>query len=245
MKNYQRQFLEFAIETGALCFGEFELKSGRTSPYFFNTGLFSDGASAARLGNFYADLIADNVDGDFMLYGPAYKGIPLATAAAMALATRHDRNVAFAFNRKEAKDHGEGGNVVGAPLSGNVVIVDDVITAGLSINESVQIIEAASARPTAVAITLDRQEKVQNESFSAVSRVSKRYGMPVHAVANVGHLVSFLRESAEQSAQCPPVTANNRFYSSALRGLSLRWHYRQPGLRIRIPLSSAKPGNPL
>jgi len=214
MKNYQRKFLEFAIETGALCFGEFELKSGRTSPYFFNTGLFSDGASAARLGGFYADLIADSIDGDFMLYGPAYKGIPLATAAAIALASRHDRNVAFAFNRKEAKDHGEGGNVVGAPLSGNVVIVDDVITAGLSINESVRIIEAASARPTAVAITLDRQEKVQNESFSAVSLVSKRYGMPVHAVANVGHLVSFLRETAVYTEEVKAIEAYRARYGA-------------------------------
>jgi len=214
MKPYQRQFLEFAIETGALCFGEFVLKSGRTSPYFFNTGLFSDGASAARLGSFYAALIADRIDGDYMLYGPAYKGIPLATAAAMALATEHDKNVAFAFNRKEAKDHGEGGNVVGATLKGDVVIIDDVITAGLSINESVKIIAAAAARPAAVVITLDRQERVKDEPFSAVSLVSERYSMPVHAVANVGHLVTFLGESAVYTEEIKAIEAYRARYGA-------------------------------
>ncbi len=214
MKDYQHDFLQFAIETGALCFGEFVLKSGRTSPYFFNTGLFNDGASVTRLGRFYADLLADRIEGDFMLYGPAYKGIPLATAAAIALATEHDKNVPFAFNRKEAKDHGEGGNVVGAALENDVVIIDDVITAGLSVKQSIDIIEAAAARPVAVAITLDRQEKVDQQSESAVTLVSRRYGLAVHAVASVEHLVTFLRDSAVYTEEVRAIEAYRDKYGS-------------------------------
>lgn len=214
MKAYQREFLEFAIETGALCFGEFVLKSGRTSPYFFNTGLFNEGASVARLGRFYAALLADSIQGDYMLYGPAYKGIPLATAAAIALATEHNKSVPFAFNRKEAKDHGEGGNVVGAALKNDVVIIDDVITAGLSVKQSIDIIQAAGARPTAVAITLDRQERVDEHGISAVMLVSRRYGLPVHAVASVEHLVTFLRESAVYTEEIKAIEAYREQYGA-------------------------------
>lgn len=214
MKSYQREFLHFAIETGALCFGEFTLKSGRVSPYFFNTGMFSDGTSAARLGSFYAALLNDCIHTDYMLYGPAYKGIPLATAAAIALASDFKKSVPFAFNRKEAKDHGEGGNVVGAALSNDVVIIDDVITAGTSVNESIEIINASGARPIAVAITLDRQEKIDGETDSAVTLVSRRYAIPVHAVANVAHLITFLRESDVYTEEVKAIEAYRQNYGA-------------------------------
>ncbi|OGI39609.1 MAG: orotate phosphoribosyltransferase, partial [Candidatus Muproteobacteria bacterium RBG_16_64_10] len=159
MKDYQREFLDFAVECQALRFGEFTLKSGRVSPYFFNTGLFNTGAKLARLGRFYARAIRDSGVAFDMLFGPAYKGVPLACATAMALAESGDRDVPYAFNRKEAKKYGEGGVVVGHPLTGRVLIIDDVISAGTSVRESVEIILAAGAVPAGVAIAIDRQER--------------------------------------------------------------------------------------
>ena len=192
MHDYQRQFIEFVIAERALRFGEFRLKSGRTSPYFFDAGLFNTGSAVSRLGRFYAQTIVANISEPFMLFGPAYKGIPLATSAAVALADAHGRDVAFAFNRKEAKDHGEGGEVVGAPLTGRVLIIDDVITAGLSVAESVRVIRAAGADPLGVVIALDRRERTAEGEASALEAVSSRYGIPVHPIATVDHLVEFL-----------------------------------------------------
>src|ERR1700732_3444071 len=171
MQEYQLRFIDLALSRDALRFGNFKLKSGRESPYFFNAGLFSDGASAAVLGRCYAAAIArSGVEFD-MVFGPAYKGIPLATALVIALSEHHDRSVPYAFNRKEAKDHGEGGTIVGSPLRGRVLIVDDVITAGTAIRESIDIIRAAGATPAGVLIALDRQEREAEGSLSAVQEV--------------------------------------------------------------------------
>lgn len=207
MKDYQRQFLEFVIEQRALRFGAFTLKSGRASPYFFDTGLFATGAAAARLGRFYAHTIVEHVDGDFMLFGPAYKGIPLVTATAVALAESFERDVAFAFNRKEIKDHGEGGAVIGAPLRGRVVIVDDVITAGLSVADSVRIINAAGAQPAAVVIALDRCERALDSERSAVQHVEQAHGIPVSAIATLGHLIEFLEGADALRRHLPAMRA--------------------------------------
>ncbi|MEA3278473.1 MAG: orotate phosphoribosyltransferase [Pseudomonadota bacterium] len=193
MLDYKREFLRFALDTSVLRFGEFTLKSGRKSPYFFNAGLFNSGKSLARLGRFYARAIVDSGLAFDLLYGPAYKGIPLAAAASIALADHHGRDVPYAFNRKEAKDHGEGGNIVGSPLAGNVLIIDDVITAGTSVRESVDIIESQGARPAAVVIALDRQERGQDER-SAVEEVRERYGMPVLSIASLSDLIAYLEE---------------------------------------------------
>ncbi len=193
MSDQGQAFLEFCIEQNVLRFGEFTLKSGRISPYFFNAGLFHSGASLNRLAEFYARTLDASMDGEFMLFGPAYKGIPLVTAVAMAMDRLFGRDIAIAFNRKEAKDHGEGGNLVGAPLAGNVVIVDDVITAGTSIGESVDIIRAAGARPAAVLIALDREEIVEGAGGrSAVQVVTANHGIPVHAIARLTTLVELL-----------------------------------------------------
>jgi orotate phosphoribosyltransferase len=191
-------FVQFAIRLGALHFGEFTLKSGRVSPYFFNAGEFNTGAALAELGDFYARAIAaSGVEYD-MLFGPAYKGIPLATAVAMALSV-HGRNVPCAFNRKEIKDHGEGGALLGAPLTGRVLIVDDVITAGTAIGESVRIIEAAGAKPVGVAIALDRQERGQGER-SAVQEVKYRYGLEVIAIASLSDLLDYVKDRPVMAA---------------------------------------------
>jgi orotate phosphoribosyltransferase len=196
--SYKSEFLEFAIEQEALRFGEFTLKSGRLSPYFFNAGQFSNGAALARLGQFYANAIgASRIDFD-MLFGPAYKGIPLATAAAIALAAA-GRDVPCAFNRKELKDHGEGGALMGAPLAGRVLIVDDVITAGTAIRESVQIIRAAGATAVGVAIALDRQERGQDE-LSAIEDVQQRYGLRVIAIASLADLLHYVKDRPELKA---------------------------------------------
>ncbi len=188
--DFRQDFIEFAVDCQVLRFGEFKTKAGRLSPYFFNAGLFNDGQSLGQLSEFYAKA-TNAADLQFdMLFGPAYKGIPLVAAIAIALA-RHGRNFPFAFNRKEAKDHGEGGNIVGAPLAGRVLIVDDVISAGTSVRESVELIRAAGATPAGVLIALDRQERGQGE-LSAVQEVQRDYGIPVVAVAGLGDLMAFL-----------------------------------------------------
>ena len=188
MQNYQLRFIDLALSRDALRFGNFKLKSGRDSPYFFNAGLLNDGQAAAVLGQCYAAaLLASGIEFD-VLFGPAYKGIPLATTTAVALAEHHHRSVPWAFNRKEAKDHGEGGNIVGAPLRGRVVIVDDVITAGTAIRESVEIIRAAGAIPAGVALALDRQERGQGTQ-SAVQEVSAQFGLRCVSILTLTDLI--------------------------------------------------------
>ena len=191
MQAYQREFLDFALDIGVLKFGEFKLKSGRISPYFFNAGLFNTGASLARLGRFYAQAIVDSGVAFDVLYGPAYKGIPLAAATAIALHERHGRNLPYAFNRKESKDHGEGGTIVGHPLTGDVLIIDDVITAGTAIRESMDIIGAQGAKPAGVVIALDRQERGKGE-LSAIQEVNKDYGIDVHSIITMTDLIDYL-----------------------------------------------------
>jgi orotate phosphoribosyltransferase len=196
MQPYQEEFIRYAIECGVLRFGDFTLKSGRRSPYFFNTGLFDTGARLGRLGGFYAEtLLQRGIQAD-VLYGPAYKGIPLACATSIALAARTGREIPFAFNRKEAKDHGEGGALVGAPLRGSVLILDDVITAGTSVRESVEIIRAQGAEPCGVLIALDRQERGQGE-LSAVQEVAAQFGIPVHAIIDLGGILEYLRQAGQ------------------------------------------------
>ena len=185
-----REFIAFACEQGVLRFGEFKTKAGRLSPYFFNAGLFDDGASLSRLSDFYARRVLAAGVGFDVLFGPAYKGIPLAAGTAMALAGR-GHNTPYAYNRKEAKDHGEGGTLVGAPLKGRVLIIDDVISAGTSVRESVDLIRAAGATPAAVLIALDRQERGQGE-LSAVQEVEKSFGIPVISVATLTDLIDYL-----------------------------------------------------
>lgn len=192
-------FVRFAVDSGVISFGEFVTKAGRRSPYFFNAGLFDDGAKLGRLARFYARALLDSGIGFDMLFGPAYKGIPLGAVVAVELA-RQGRNAGFAYNRKEAKDHGEGGSTVGAPLRGRVVIVDDVISAGTATGESVRLIRAAGAQPAAVLIALDRQEKAaiggRTLDESAVQHVSRHYGLPVIAIADLGTLLRYLEASA-------------------------------------------------
>ncbi|MCM1128622.1 MAG: orotate phosphoribosyltransferase [Oxalobacter formigenes] len=203
MKSLRQDFIRFSVDAGVLRFGEFVTKAGRTSPYFFNAGLFNDGQSLGRLAGFYAQTLLDaGVDFD-MLYGPAYKGIPLVAAVAVALAER-GRNVPFAYNRKEAKDHGEGGTLVGATVKGRVVIVDDVISAGTSVNESVEVIRQAGGQPSAVLIALDRMERSGREGalsdLSAVQEVMKAYRMPVLSIANLDDLMAYLEQAGGDSA---------------------------------------------
>lgn len=190
MLEYQQQFIHFALELGVLRFGEFQLKSGRTSPYFFNTGLFNSGASLDQLGQFYAQTMMNAGIEIDVLYGPAYKGIPLASTTAIAY-SRLKSDLPFAFNRKEAKDHGEGGVLVGAPLQGNVWIIDDVITAGTSVRESVEIIRDAGATVAGVVIALDRQEKGQNE-LSAVQEVAAQFGIPVLSIISLANIIDYI-----------------------------------------------------
>ncbi len=194
INSNQRNFLDLAIRSKVLRFGEFTLKSGRISPYFFNAGLFNSGHSLKLLGEFFANRIVESGIAFDMLYGPAYKGIPLATTIAIALADQHDRDVPVCFNRKEAKDHGEGGNLIGAALEGRVLIVDDVISAGTSIRESFDIIDQHPAEATAVCIALDRQEKGLS-SLSASQEVSERYGVPVISIAGLDSLMTYTGDS--------------------------------------------------
>lgn len=191
MLDYQKNFIAFALNSGVLKFGKFKLKSGRSSPYFFNTGLFDTGLKLGKLGQFYAQALIQSGIVPDILYGPAYKGIPLVSATAMAYAQLTVDDIPFAFNRKEAKDHGEGGTVIGAPLKGKVIIVDDVITAGTSVRESVEIIRNAGAHPAGVLIALDRQEKGQN-TISAVEEVKLNYRMPVIPIITLANIVEHL-----------------------------------------------------
>ncbi|MGB4498951.1 MAG: orotate phosphoribosyltransferase [Methylococcaceae bacterium] len=196
MKTYQYDFIRYALDCGVLKFGAFELKSGRISPYFFNTGLFNTGAQLQKLGLFYAQaLIESGIEID-IFYGPAYKGIPLAVATAIAYSQLTGNDMPFAFNRKEAKDHGEGGLLVGASLNGRVLIIDDVITAGTSVRESVEIIKNASATPAGVLIALDRQEKGLGE-ISAIQEVTERFDLPVTAIISLCHIIDYLKETGE------------------------------------------------
>lgn len=191
MIDYKKDFITYALACGVLKFGEFQLKSGRISPYFFNTGLFNTGAKLGKLGYFYAQtLLHSGITAD-ILYGPAYKGIPLVSATSIAYATLAAKDMPFAFNRKEAKDHGEGGVLVGAALAGNVVIIDDVISAGTSIRESVEIIKQANATPVGVVCALDRQEKGQND-ISAIQEISDYFNMPVVSIITLADIVDYL-----------------------------------------------------
>ncbi|OWT75650.1 MULTISPECIES: orotate phosphoribosyltransferase [unclassified Achromobacter] len=199
-----QDFVRFALDQGVLRFGSFKVKSGRISPYFFNAGLFNSGASVGRLAAFYAQALVDSGISFDMLFGPAYKGIPLATATAVALAQHPasaGRDIPFAYNRKEAKDHGEGGTLVGAPLQGKVVIIDDVITAGTSVRESVEIIRAAGAEPAAVLIAMDRMERAGADdalsAHSAVQDVARTYGMPVVSIASLSAIMTLLEQDAQ------------------------------------------------
>jgi orotate phosphoribosyltransferase len=190
---YQSEFIELCMRLGVLRFGEFKLKSGRESPYFFNAGLFSSGAAIAAVGKAYADaVVASDISFD-MLFGPAYKGIPLVTAATAALAEHHGIDLPFAFNRKESKDHGEGGLIVGSPLTGRVLIVDDVITAGTAIRDSIGLIRAAGAHPAGVLLALDRQERGTVSPLSAVQEVREQFGMPVITVISLSDLMQHMR----------------------------------------------------
>ncbi|OBS08299.1 orotate phosphoribosyltransferase [Acidihalobacter prosperus] len=207
----QQGFLDFAIERGVLRFGEFTLKSGRISPYFFNAGLFNSGAALARLGRYYAQAIADSGVAFDMLFGPAYKGIPLVSATAVALAEHHGRDLPWCFNRKEAKDHGEGGSLVGAPLSGRVLVVDDVITAGTAIRESVDIIQAAGATLAGVAISLNREERGRG-ARSAIQEVEESLGVPVISIATLGDLVAHLAHDPAQTETLKRVEAYRAEY---------------------------------
>lgn len=199
MKAYQLEFIEFALEKQVLKFGEFMLKSGRTSPYFFNAGLFNTGGDLARLGRFYATALADSsIDFDF-LFGPAYKGIPIATTTAVALADHHNIDIPYCFNRKEAKKHGEGGSLVGSELKGKIMLVDDVITAGTAIRESMEIIKAHGAILSGVLIALDRQEKGQGE-LSAIQEVERDFTTKVISIVTLGDVISYLETKPEMAA---------------------------------------------
>ncbi len=205
MSDFRQEFIAFAVTQGVIRFGEFKTKAGRLSPYFFNAGLFNDGASLAKLCGYYAQAIAAaNIPFD-MLFGPAYKGIVLAAGVAMSLAQTRHQNRPFAFNRKEAKDHGEGGTMVGAPLKGRVLIIDDVISAGTSVRESVDIIRNQGAQPAAVVIALDRMERGLMSDRSAVQEVETEFGMPVISVATVADLIAFLSSQSHLQSELSAV----------------------------------------
>ena len=197
MENYKQKFIEMSIQIGALKFGEFELKSGRVSPYFFNMGLFSTGQALKSIGDFYASALEEsNIEFD-MLFGPAYKGIPLASVMSASLFMNHDKDVPFVYNRKEKKDHGEGGRIVGPPLSGKIVIVDDVITAGTAIKEASQIIRETGAEISGIIIAIDRQEKGAGE-YSAVQETSSKLGVPVISIVNLDQILAFVKNSSSE-----------------------------------------------
>jgi len=215
MRAYKKEFLELSLELGVLRFGEFTLKSGRVSPYFFDAGLFNTGYAAAKLGRYYASAIADSEIEFDMLFGPAYKGIPLAVLAASALAEHHDLDVPYAFNRKEAKAHGEGGSIIGAPLSGRVLIVDDVITAGTAAREAQQIVSSAGADAAGLVISLDRQE-LGRDSRSAVQEVEQTLRIPVISIVQLEDLIDMLEESDEYNEFLTAVTEYRKKYGIEL-----------------------------
>ena len=211
MKAFQRDFIEFAIARGVLKFGEFTLKSGRVSPYFFNAGLFNRGGDLAKLGRFYANALVDaGVEFD-VLFGPAYKGIPIATTTAVALADSHGLDVPYCFNRKEAKNHGEGGNLVGSPLEGKVMLVDDVITAGTAIRESMTLIEQQQASLSGVLIALDRQERGKGE-LSAIQEVERDFNTQVISIVSLADVVAYLSENGGHEAQINGINAYRERY---------------------------------
>ncbi|MEC8739994.1 MAG: orotate phosphoribosyltransferase [Pseudomonadota bacterium] len=197
MKDYQKEFLHFVIENSILRFGEFHLKSGRVSPYFFNAGLFSTGSKLGFLAQSYAAAIADLTQDYDVLFGPAYKGIPLAAATALSLSTRHGIDKPYCFNRKEAKDHGEGGLIVGAPLTGRVLVVDDVITAGTAIREAVEIIQSAGAQLASIAVAMDRQERGLGET-SAIQEIEQTYGIEVTHIISLQNIIDFLQDAEDE-----------------------------------------------
>jgi orotate phosphoribosyltransferase len=208
MRPHQKEFIEMILAKQVLRFGDFTLKSGRTSPYFFNAGLINDGGSLARLGASYAQAIVEAGTAFDMLFGPAYKGIPLATATAVAFAERHRRNVPIAYNRKEVKSHGEGGTLVGAPLEGRVLIVDDVLTAGTAVRESVSLIKSAGATPAGVVLALDRQERGLGAQ-SAVQEIRASYGIPVVRIIALDHLIEYL-DTGEDSDELEALRNHRR-----------------------------------
>lgn len=211
MKAYQQEFIEFALERNVLKFGEFKLKSGRQSPYFFNAGLFNTGRDLARLGRFYAAALIDkNINYD-LLFGPAYKGIPIATTTAVALAEHYDLDKPYCFNRKEKKDHGEGGYLVGSELKGNVMLVDDVITAGTAIRESMDIINSCGASLAGVLIALDRQEKGNGE-LSAIQEVERDYGCDVISIIQLADLITFLADKPNMENELAAVSQYREKY---------------------------------
>jgi orotate phosphoribosyltransferase len=214
MRGYKTGFIELALEVGVLKFGQFKLKSGRISPYFFNSGLFNTGYAAAKLARYYAAAAAASGIAFDMLFGPAYKGIPLVALTAAALAEHEGMDHPWCFNRKEAKDHGEGGTIVGAPLDGRVLIVDDVITAGTAIRESVEVIRHAGATPVGVLIALDRQERGQGE-LSAVQEVERNYGLKVTSIISLSDLVQHLEADTELGRHLPLVTDYRQRYGVA------------------------------
>ena len=211
MENYKQQFIEFALARQVLKFGEFTLKSGRVSPYFFNAGLFNQGADLARLGEFYAAALQDAGLQYDMIFGPAYKGIPIATAVSIALFNRFDINKPVCFNRKETKDHGEGGNLIGSPLRGKVLLVDDVITAGTAIRESMQLIQANEAQLSAVLIALNRQERGNGE-LSAIQEVERDYQCNVLSIIDFADLMAFIETRAEYQQYLPAMRAYREQY---------------------------------
>lgn len=211
MKQFQIDFIEFALSRQVLKFGSFTLKSGRTSPYFFNAGLFNTGSDLAKLGRFYAAALTDAGLAFDVLFGPAYKGIPIATTTAVALADHHNLDVPYCFNRKEAKAHGEGGNLVGAPLKGRVMLVDDVITAGTAIRESMQLIQAQGAQLTGVLIALDRQERGQGE-LSAIQEVERDFNTKVISIVSLPDLINYLADKPEMAEHLDAVKAYRAQY---------------------------------
>ncbi len=216
MQDYQREFITFAIDLKVLRFGQFALKSGRVSPYFFNAGLFNSGGSLARLGRHYAQAIQHSGIAFDMLFGPAYKGIPLAAATAMALADHHGRDIPWCFNRKEAKDHGEGGSTVGAPLRGRVLIIDDVITAGTAIRESMALLDAAGARAAGVIIALDRQERGQGR-LSAIQELERNHGIPVSSIVKLDDILEFLLDGTDLEAPLDAIRRYRERYGSPVK----------------------------
>ncbi|WP_427982203.1 orotate phosphoribosyltransferase [Agarivorans sp.] len=214
MKAYQREFIEFALAKGVLKFGEFTLKSGRTSPYFFNAGLFNTGRDLNRLGKFYAAALEDAGIAYDLVFGPAYKGIPIATTTVVALDEHYGKDVPYCFNRKEAKDHGEGGNLVGSELAGRVMLVDDVITAGTAIRESMDIIEAHQAQLAGVLIALDRQEKGKGE-LSAIQEVERDYKATVISIIKLADLITYLEEQGNNQQVLAAVSAYREQYGIA------------------------------